>query len=92
MAINRAKKIREDEEIKAVNLEKSLDEISQQVPSPSEYRVNVIERTTVTKAPPSGMNEGEIRIDASGSTKKLVVCITVDGIKQMFEADLSLIS
>jgi len=87
--IKRAKKLKIDDDVTAKNVEELLNEISSKVPTEDDYRVNIIERKTITNKVPKGMRVGEIRIDSSQLTKKLIVCIEDNGVKKTFGIELS---
>lgn len=87
--INRSKKLKNDDEITAENIEKVLSEISDNVPVADDYLVNGIEKKDYGTAKPPGQRIGEIRFDISKSTKRLIVPLEIDGVTKMFSVNLT---
>ncbi len=86
--IKRIKKLKKDDDLNAKHFEEILDEVTREIPTEDDYRVNIVERKTITNIAPKGMRHGEIRIDSSTENKKLAICIEDNGIKKIFGIDL----
>lgn len=83
--MTRRKRLSDENDLSAKNIEEIFDEFEGRIEGLPAIATAAVERGDFGLAIPKGMAEGQIRIDASGVTKKLVVVI--DG--ELYDVDLT---